>query len=325
MGNRENKEDSDLRGEVLMTVPFESMETALPYYTANGIIVHPIHGPEANVGSPGKAPIPLGWQKKTTPYDRDYMRKKIDEGCNLGANCGEPSNLTVIDIDFYTKGIWDGIFDGIDTSDFVIQIRTEKDGKKHIFFKYTPLLKTSTYQALGFDIRNDGGNIVLAPSIHAEGDVYKLYKSIEERTEVPEIVIERINKVIALYEGLKKVFQKCRSPFYKLWKDFCENKNSNTLRDPTIFRQADGRNRCLSLFAELSANGATSDQLILACKIIFGENFNEEKSAYEISKINPECTAHTSTLEADEYYSKYLSKKTNETHSDSSSTVKPRR
>lgn len=93
---------------------------------------------------------------------------------NLGANCGKPSDLTVIDIDLHIKGIWDYIFDGVEAISFVTQTRIEKDGKKHLFFKYTSKLKTNTHQALGFDIRNDGGNIVLAPSIHPEGDVYTL-------------------------------------------------------------------------------------------------------------------------------------------------------
>ena len=209
----------------------------------------------------------------------------------------------------HIKGIWDYVFDGIDTARFVTQKRTEKEGKKHILFKCTPKLKTKTHQALGFDIRNDGGNIVLAPSIHPEGDIYTLDRPIEERTGIPEGVISKINELIAQYGELKKIILKCRPAISGLWIDIFENKDSEIFLKSSIFRNSAGRQRHLALFTELAANGATEDQLLLACMLIFRDKFSRKNSIYQISKIDPEKTPLNSTLKADEFFSKYISKK----------------
>lgn len=241
-----------------MAKSFDSLEAAFTYYTEQRIIVHLLHGPKAKVKSPGKAPICEDWVERKQPHALGYIHQHMSsKDYNLGANCGKSSDLTVIDIDLHIKGIWDYIFDGIETNDFVTQKRTEKDGKKHLFFKYTPKLKTNTHQALGFDIRNDGGNIVLSPSIHPEGDVYTLDRPIEERSEIPDSIISKINEVITQYGELKKIILKCRPAISGLWIDVFENKDSGIFLKLSIFRNFAGRQRHLALFAELLANGAT--------------------------------------------------------------------
>ena len=85
------------------------------YYTENGIIVHPLTRPISGDKSTGKAPILSEWQTRTEPYDENDFKKWLKQGYNIGANCGKASNLTVIDIDYYFKGIWDYVFSGIDT------------------------------------------------------------------------------------------------------------------------------------------------------------------------------------------------------------------
>lgn len=284
----------------------ESMIESVNHYTEIGIIVHPLIPVVPGDKNTGKAPIPKGWEEKTTPYEARYIEHYLSKGCNIGANCGKASDLTVIDIDYYNKGIWDYVFEGIDTSRFVIQQRTQKDGKKHLMFKYNPNLKTTGYQELGFDIRNDSGNIVLAPSIHYEGDTYKMLSPIESRPELPEMCVEKINEIIENYAQLKRVFGTCRQCFYKLWKAVFYDKKSDLYHDTTIFRQAEGRARHLNLMAELKANGATDAQLILVCMLIFGEYYKEFETQKEIHKIDAKKTARNDTLQADEYYSKYL-------------------
>lgn len=281
---------------------------AVTHYTEAGIIVHPLKPAILGNKETGKAPIPTDWQHKTTPYAIGYLEQNVKKGCNIGANCGKASNLTVIDVDLHIKGIWDYIFDGVDTSKFVIQRRTEKQGKKHFLFKYNPLLETNTHTALGFDIRNDGGNIVLSPSTHYEGDTYKLFSPIENRSEVPEIVVTRINEVISTYKQLESILKndrKCRPCFYRLWYAVFVDNKSDLYLNTTIFRQKDGRDRQLHLFAELKKAGATDEMLNLACMLIFGEFYNEVETANQLKHINADCTAKTETLHADEYYSKY--------------------
>jgi len=280
------------------------------HYTTEGIIVHPLTSPVPGNKNTGKNPIVSDWANRTAPYSLDFLKQNIAKGCNIGANCGKASNLTVIDVDYDFQGIWDSVFEGIDRSSFCIQQRTEKDGKKHLFFKYTPELKDKTYQELGFDVRNDGGNIVLAPSIHFEGDTYRLLSPIETRPELPEIAVKRINDIISTYRQLKQTLAKCRHCFLKLWEAVFKDKNTEMYHDTLIFRQAEGRTRHLMLFAELKANGATEEQLTLACMLIFGKFFDPVQSEKNLKGIDAGKTAKTSTLQADEYYSKYIQSRT---------------
>ncbi len=87
-----------------------------------------------------------------------------------------------------------------------------------------------------------------------------------------------------------------------LWIDVFENKDSDIFLKLSIFRNSAGRQRHLALFAELLANGATENQLLLACMLIFGDKFSRENSIYQISKIDPKKTPLNSTLEADEFF-----------------------
>lgn len=286
-----------------------SIESVTPY-TDNGIIVHPLVAPVQGDKSTGKAPVVKDWHSRTIPYESKFLERELSKGCNIGANCGKASDLTVIDIDYHIKGVWDYVFAGVDIASFVTQTRTNKDGKRHLMFKYNPALKTCTNQVLGFDIRNDGGNIVLAPSIHYEGDVYRLSRPIEARSGLPEIVADRINEVVDTYATLKAVLAKCRPCFYNLWKAVFVNEKSDIYHDTTIFRQAEGRFRHLYLFAELRANGAADEQLMLACWLIFGEFFDEVQTYRGLRGIDAKKTPKNATLRADEYYSRFMGKVT---------------
>jgi len=115
--------------------------------------------------------------------------------------------------------------------------------------------------------------------------------------------------MITQYGELKKVILKCRTAISGFWIDIFENKDSDIFLKLSIFRNSAGRQRHLALFAELLANGATEDQLLLACMLIFGDKFSRENSIYQISKIDPKKTPLNSTLEADEFFSKYITKK----------------
>lgn len=291
---------------------------AAKYYASKGIIVHPLHGPRADVQSPGKQPMLFNWQNKTEPYNIQDMEIHFKGECNIGAVCGKASDLTVFDLDYNIKGITEyllkgiSLFDGTDQSKLVIQRRTEKNGKKHLLFKHTPELKTGQHQALGFDIINDSGNLVLAPSKHVDGDIYRLESPIEDRPEMPNELVSRIKAIISLYDGFKAVLKKCRAPWRRLWKAVFEEKSSGKYRQVGIFRGSEGRLRSLGLFSELMANGATEDQLLLACALIFEGDFNKDHSLREISYIDPKATWRNETIHEDEYLSEYLGKELSE-------------
>jgi putative DNA primase/helicase len=144
----------------------------------------------------------------------------------LGFICGKRSNLTVLDIDWYVKGILNNILKDVDTCNWVKQAHTE--GKCHYLFRYFNDIKAKTYPGLGFDVLSDtmqvenktglqytgGNNCVATPSAHADGNKYQITGNIDERPVIPEIVKKRINNAIKLYQEITDIiFPRCRVSF----------------------------------------------------------------------------------------------------------------
>jgi hypothetical protein len=183
-----------------------TIQEAALLYSIIGIVTHPLNGKKSKL---------LDWQRLTkTPFD------KFKPNDNLGAVCGIVSDLTVVDVDRYVKGIWDNILYNVDISEFVKQAHCEE--KWHWLFRYCNELKAGKYQPLGFDILSDSqiykkstnehytasNSCVVAPSVHADGNKYQIFGSIENRPEVPEIIVKLINDLLLVYEDLtKKLFQ----------------------------------------------------------------------------------------------------------------------
>jgi Bifunctional DNA primase/polymerase, N-terminal len=278
-----------------------SVQEAAKYYSLLGIVTHPL--------KEGKKPILSKWNRL---IETPFGKIKLDD--NLGFICGQVSDLTVIDVDWYVKGIWDEILQGVDDSEFIKQSHTE--GKYHLLFRYCKNLKAGLHQPIGFDILSDltkynestndfyivGNNCVAAPSVHADGNQYVIDKYIENRHQVPEIVVTRINNVISTYDDLtKKIISKCRKVFQELWKEvFIKTKGDHYHKFPIY------RNNILALMAELKANGASHVQLHLVCMLIFGNNYDCQKSEDEIKQIDDHMTATTETLLADPYFSQFM-------------------
>jgi hypothetical protein len=123
------------------------------YYASIGIIAPPLHGPTADVNSPGKHPKKNGWQKLECPYSDQETDLAFSEEDNLGFVCGARSDLTVIDVDWHVKGIWDEVLIGVSTAEWVMQSHNAM--KWHYLFRYFSDLRAKTYQELGFDILSD--------------------------------------------------------------------------------------------------------------------------------------------------------------------------
>jgi Predicted ATPase len=274
-----------------------------------GIITHPLHGRNDNCKSPGKQPITTGWQKLDKPFDDGEIDAKFSNNGNLGYICGLKSDLNVIDVDHYIKGIWDYILAGEDTSQWVKQSHT--DNKWHWLFRYFPDIKAKTYQPLGFDIlgnteAGDGGNnCVAAPSIHPDGNMYQLIGNIEERPEIPKVVLTRIKKVIDIYAELTKILLDCREPFLKLFNAVFVDKKHELYGQTSIFRGSEGRIRHLHLCAELKANGADEDHLMLVSALIFGDGYDKVLTRRELGHINERRPAKTESITADPYLSQF--------------------
>jgi hypothetical protein len=289
---------------------------AAKYYASIGIITNPIYATTDNCNSPGKQPIPSGWQIIKKPYSNEAIDFKFKTDKNIGFLCGARSNLTVIDIDWLRKGIWDELFNGVDTNEFVKTAHTEE--KYHILFKYCKELKAGQYKFLGFDILSDdalvkdgatyiaGDNCVCAPSLHKDGNRYQINGNIEDRPEVPVIVVNKLNKLIESYNHIKKdVLPKCRPWFRNLWKALFELKDDELYHQTNIFYgDMENRVRCLHFFAELKVNGAEDEHLLIICQLLFGDRYNPETSRKELMHVNDK-PATSGTIKADPYFSRF--------------------
>jgi len=278
-----------------------SIKDAAKYYASIGIITHPLHGPNASVKSPGKQPKLSKWQKLEIPLSDDEIENKYSNDGNLGFICGKRSDLTVLDIDWCVKGIWDNILKGVDTSSWVKQAHTGM--KWHYLFRYFSDIKAKTYPGLGFDILSDtiqkdsetelqytgGNNCVAAPSIHLDGNKYQVTGNIDERPIIPEIVVQRIIKAIELYQEITdKILPKCLGSFQWLWDALFIDKKHEFHHKTSIFMgDKENRDRYLHLCAELKANGATDGHLALICMMIFGDRYDPTTTEKELQQIKP--------------------------------------
>ena len=258
---------------------------AVEEYTAAGIITHLCKPAEIGVVGTGKSPMPVAWQAQKSTRHINYMKAELKKNpeANLGILCGRASDVTVLDIDWYCKPIEDFLFKGLDTSKWVTQQHGNgKNGKKHIFFRHAKGLLPGQHQELGFDLLTNnivgaGSNCICAPSVHYSGEVYRFNRPVAERCEMPKELIDRVNHLLEVYEGFKDVLSQCKTCFRGFWDAIFREKHSIYYHVTDLFRHEEGRRRHIALFADLKANGATNEQLLLACWMIFGNEFDEAK------------------------------------------------
>jgi hypothetical protein len=293
-----------------MTAPVNDMSLldAVNYYESIGMCPHPLSRPDDHGNSPGKRPLLDDWSNYKPLSDRDKVKHFKNNRCNIGNVCGQVSDVTGVDRDFICKGIWDSILDGIDTSDFVMQSRTP--GRDHIYFKYVRDLGSAKHHALGFEILNDGTNAALTPSVHISGSKYQFNRDPVERPSMPPVMVERIKEVVKIWHSLEAKVNKCRPSFQKFFKaHFTDNQKSNPhFRDMSVFHGASGRELTLHLFAELLRNGATKQELMLLCMLIFMDDYDADTSSYQIDHVNPNATATAESIEAHPILSQFYVK-----------------
>lgn len=123
------------------------IKNILNYYHQNGFDLVPI---VIN----GKAPIEKEWTKKEHKDPQEWL-SWLDKGLNIGVKCGKMSNITIIDIDNET--IPDIL--NVDT------LKQKTNRGWHLFFKYEVDLPKVRIDDIKIDIENDGGQVVIAPSI----------------------------------------------------------------------------------------------------------------------------------------------------------------
>ena len=251
-------------------------------YSTNGWVVHPLTGPKSGGKSAGKRPIIKKWQYMAQPHNEQQLTQWFENtSYNLGLVCGEASDIIVIDIDHDL--FKHEMFDGIDVETLRAQRTT---GRGHIFFKYTDKVKSQKHHDLGFEILSNGNNAVLTPSIHVSGDVYSWINPDAEVAEFPLELIDRIDNLVTQKKHVASLVGKCRKCFRDLW----SNK-------PDV-HGADGREMMLAFCTELKANGAKLDDVLFVAKMMYGKDFDVNRTEIEFRNADENKTWKCNTLSA---------------------------
>ena len=140
-------------------------------------ITHPLHG-----GVDGKKPILSGWQNyKTSKHITAWK-----EDGNIGLICGPASKVGVFDVDVKENGLvyWNHCLEHHDEP-LTYRVRTGSGGL-HYYFNYDErfeILKNLNRavevngQKVGWDLKGAGGQVVIPPSIHPNGNGYVIDNS----------------------------------------------------------------------------------------------------------------------------------------------------
>jgi len=262
----------------------ENILDVLTGYNKRGFVCHPLSSPTDRGDSPGKKPLLKGWQmlKHTPPISQ------FPPGCNIGLVCGKASGITVIDFDslLFASNCCTG--DVHITNAHLTLVSRRTTGRGHIFYKYDPGLKSQKHHLLGIEILSDCSNAVLPPSVHSTGDVYKWMYITEQAAQMPDDVKERLLELFSIEAELKQRVGKCRQCFKRVLKDYPGNV-------PDV-NGTEGRQFMLAICTDLIALGAKLQHLLMFCKLMYREKYDEQRTKEEISGIDQSKTWRCETL-----------------------------
>jgi ABC-type cobalt transport system substrate-binding protein len=155
------------------------------------------------------------WEKAVA--DRKYLGRrelgittrklKIEEKATaIALLTGQKSGVSVLDIDDPKKfreklEISEEQWEELIKTNLVVKTPS---GGLHIYFVYEPKLKTTTSQGYGFDIRNDGGLVIIPPS-RLPDEKQPAYEVINDENlkEVPEYLLKKLIQVLKKTVSLK--------------------------------------------------------------------------------------------------------------------------
>jgi hypothetical protein len=134
---------------------------------------------------------------------------------NAGIRTGKKTGITVVDLDFYTKGekIYDSnncLFTQTFGSEFIKRFNTltvkTPSGGMHLYFQYDEEIRTTTCEKHRVDIRSNGGYIV-APGSKINGVCYEIVNQ-NTITKMPEDLrtwlLSNIYKPKKVYHNIKR-------------------------------------------------------------------------------------------------------------------------
>ncbi len=185
----------------------EMIEWALEW-ARQGFAIIPVHSVMDGICScsrgsecrtPGKHPRIMGWEKAATT-DEAQIKRWFDKWphSNIGAAMGGARRLVVVDVDPKSGGnasLHDLAAAHGDEWLKTLHIETGSLGA-HFYFSYpadVELRNSASKIAPGIDIRGEGGQVVLPPSLHVSGRRY-VVKEAAEIQPAPAWLIEELTR-----------------------------------------------------------------------------------------------------------------------------------
>lgn len=263
-------------------------------YIKKGFVCHPLSKHDDKGKSPGKRPILTGWQIFTkTPDDID---KYIEEGYNIGLVCGSASGVDAIDIDIDL--FKDELLNGFEPNTL---ISGHREGRGHLLFQHRDDIFSEKHHFIGIEYFGNnkdgaGSNLVLPPSIHHSGEVYKWKNPDAPLAKIPDQLKENWLALCKKEDALHEYFKKCRYCFTKGSKKYSKedvrSKGIWERPDSITVHGMDGRQTVIAIMGELKNQGCPDELLHMACKRFFGKDYkaNETAEALKyIKSIPPKC------------------------------------
>jgi hypothetical protein len=187
-----------------------SLESALRY-AASGLAVIPVHVPlfgpgphevRCSCGHPdcrsggkraksiGKHPVGTEWQKRATSDQARVRELFAGPEHNIGLATGAVSGCFVLDVDVGDGKHGDETLAALEIKNGEIPRTTTArtgSGGLHLFFQHPGFEVTGSCGKLGpgLDLRGDGNQVLVAPSVHASGGRYEWVDGLDPWTTPP--------------------------------------------------------------------------------------------------------------------------------------------
>lgn len=201
-------------------------------------------------------------------------------------------------LDFDIDLFKDELFNGFDPETL---ISGHRDGRGHVLFQHRDDILSEKHHFIGIEYFGNnqegaGSNLVLPPSIHYSGEVYKWKDPEAPLMKIPDKLKENIAALFRKEDALHEYFKKCRYCFTKGSKKYSkEDVRSKGLwdrPDSITVHGMDGRKAIIAIMGELRNVGCPEDLMHMACKRFFGKDydFRETSEALKhIKAIPPKC------------------------------------
>lgn len=150
----------------------------------------------------GKIPIIKDWPKLATTDEKQILAWSAKyPGCNFGLATGKRSGVLVLDVDRKNDGsgqleALEAIYGDLPPT---VTVKTGSGGK-HLYFKFPEdrNIKNAASFAPGLDIRTTGGQVVLPPGLHSNGERYAWLEGFDPDSiplaDTPEWLLDMMEK-----------------------------------------------------------------------------------------------------------------------------------